>query len=255
MKKKNVTLIFLFIILIPFSGCNDKKNQKKKTSKIISVLFDLSETTNTKQIREKYLEDFKTILKSITFGDAIEAALITERSLSEMNLSVNYEFEKFNPGTDNSLIINSKRKVAASLLQTKKDSIIKVVDSLLFKPKRKIMWTEIIASLGVVERIFKTLPQQRKILIIFSDMIEESSFANFQQNQINEKWIDKFILKQKKANLLPDLKNVKVYVVGAQASSTKKYNGIKNFWIKYFNETGANLLPQNYGAALIRFNE
>ncbi len=218
-------------------------------------MFDLSETTNTKQIREKYLNDFKSILKSLTYGDAIEAALITEKSLSEMNLSVDYEFKQFNPGTDNTLMINAKRKIAASVLQTKKDSIIKVVDSLLFKPKRKIMRTEIIASLGVADRIFKTFSQNRKILIIFSDMIEESSYANFQRNQINKKWINSFILKQRKDNLLPDLKNVKVYVVGASASSTKKYNQIKNFWFKYFKASNAVLKPERYGAALINFNE
>ena len=252
---KNIILIVITVFLLSLLGCNGKNGPENQSNKIVCVLFDLSETTNTKQIREKYLEDFNSILKSLTYGDAIAAALITEKSLSEMDLSMNYEFEQFNPGTDNTMIINAKRKIAASLLQTKKDSIIKVVDTILLKPKRKIMWTEIIASLGVAERIFKTFPQDRKILIIFSDMIEESSFANFQRKQINKNWINSFILKQKKENFLPDLKNVKVYVVGAQASSTKKYNNIKKFWFSFFKETGAKLLPQNYGAALIRFRE
>jgi hypothetical protein len=44
-------------------------------------------------------------------------------------------------------------------------------------------------------------------------------------------------------------------VIGAKAPSREKYHTIQNFWLRYFKECGANLSKENYGSALLSFNE
>jgi hypothetical protein len=188
-------------------------------------------------------------------GDAIEAALITEKSLSELELSIECDFPVIESKADTELLEKAAKIRSDSMLNIKIDSLLIVADSVLFKPKRKILKTEILSSLQVAERVFKSFKQPRKILVIFSDMIEESSIANFARRVVSGSLADEIIKKQKENGTLPNLKSVKVYVVGAAHPDTKRYNQIRNFWLNYFEHNSAVLEKQNYGAALIRFDE
>jgi hypothetical protein len=188
-------------------------------------------------------------------GDALEAALITEKSLSELDFSINYEFPTVKSRTNTELFEKAAKTESDSILQVNRDSILLVVDSVLLKPKRKISKTEIMGSLQVAERVFKSFNQPSKVLVVFSDMIEDSKDYNFVLENLTKSRIKKIIDLEKQKNSLPDLKDVKVYVAGASHPDSKKYNQIKNFWFEYFKSTGAKLDSQNYGAALINFNE
>jgi len=248
------TSVILFCSFIFFTSCDSNKINEP-TNKVVCVLFDLSETTNTPEIRKTYLDKFKLILSKMNHGDAVEAALITEKSVSELNLSIEHSFPPFEPDTDNQLLISAKKRIADSLLQVQKDSLINVADSVLFNPPRKIMGTEILSSLQVAERVLSSFPQPKKVLVIFSDMIEESQTANFARDNLSDTQIKRIIEKLRQAGTLPVLKNVKIYVAGATHPDTDKYNRIRTFWSEFFRETGAIFENHNYGAALIRFEE
>ncbi|MBK6915003.1 MAG: hypothetical protein IPH11_15580 [Ignavibacteriales bacterium] len=245
----------LFILSLLFLFSCDGSDIPKNDSKVVCVLFDLSETTNTPAIRKNYLEKFKLILNSMNSGDAIEAALITEKSLSELDLSINCDFTKIIPFTDTDLAERIAKIQSDSIITLRKDSILAVADSILFKPNRKISKTEIIGSLQVAERVFKSFKQPRKILVVFSDMIEDSKDYNFEREILNSNRIRKIIDLEKQKHSLPDFNQVKVFVAGATHEDSRKYNQIKYFWFEYFKSCNANLEPQNYGAALINFNE
>jgi len=252
---KNRILIIITLVLLILPGCNNENKTENKSNKIVCVLFDLSETTNTPAIRKNYLEKFKLILSSMNSGDAIEAALITEKSLSELDLSIDCDFTEIKPFTDTDLAERIANIQTDSILNFRKDSILIVADSVLFSPKREIPNTEILGSLQVAERIVKSFKQSKKIVVIFSDMIEDSKDYNFERENLTKDRIKKIIDLEKQKNSLPDLKDVKVYVAGASHTNSKKYNQIKDFWFEYFKSTGAKLDSQNYGAALIRFDE
>ena len=251
---KAIKLILPFILFLLFFSCNGKETPEKP-NKIVCVLFDLSETTNTPEIRKTYLNRFKFVLDRMQVGDAIEAALITEKSVSELNLSIECEFPVIKNKIGTELFEKKYKVLADSILDMKKDSLLKVADSVLFKPKRKILNTEIISSLQVAERVFKSFPQPRKILVVFSDMIEDSKHYNFERENLSSQRINQIINREKKDNLLPNISGVKIYVAGATAKDSERYNNIKNFWFEYFKNCNANLESQNYGAALIKFDE
>lgn len=248
-------LILAVIFIFSFWGCDKNKTPENQTGKVVCVLFDLSETTNTPAIRKTYLGKFKMVLNRMNPGDVIEAALITEKSLSELELSIECVFPILKSKSNTELFEKKFKEQSDSILNIKIDSLLIVADSVLFKPKRKILNTEIMGSLQVAERIFKSFTQPRKILVIFSDMIEDSKYYNFERENFTGNRINKIITAQKEKNLLPDLKGVKIYVAGASHTNTEKYNRIKNFWFEYFKAAGADTESQNYGAALINFNE
>jgi len=254
-KMKNTIFIIITLVFLYLSGCNSNSEPEIKTDKIVCVLFDLSETTNTPLIRKNYLEKFKLILNSLNKGDAIIAALITEKSLSELDLSISCDFAEIKPFTDTDLAERIAKMQTESIIKVKKDSILIVADSVLLSTKRKITNTEILGSLQVAERIVKSYNQSKKIIVIFSDMIEDSRDYHFELENLNSKRIENIIALEKKKNTLPELKNVKVYVAGASHPDSQKYNQIKNFWLQYIKSTGGELDSQNYGAALINFNE
>lgn len=251
--KKKIGFILLCsgILLI---SCNSNKIDSGG-SKVVCVLFDLSETTNKPEIRNNYIEKFKVVLNKMHPGDAIEAALITEKSLAELDISINCEFPLIKPITDTDLAVSISKSISDSLLKIKRDSLILVADSILLKPKRKIPDTEIIASLQIAERIFKSFSQTRKILVVFSDMIEDSRYYSFNNENLSDERVKNIIRTEKASNRLPDLSNVKVYIAGASHQDIKKYNQIKDFWFEYFKSCNAKLAIENYGAALIKFDE
>lgn len=251
---KPIKLILPFILFLLFFSCNGRGTPEKQ-NKIVCVLFDLSETTNTPEIRKTYRDKFNMILHKINHGDVIEAALITEKSVSELNLSIEHSFPAFESSTDNVMLASAEKRKADLALQVQKDSLLKAVDSVLFNPPRKILSTEILSSLQVAERVLSSFPQKKKVIVIFSDMIEESGTANFVRDNLNDSQNKSIIEKLKQTGTLPDLKNVLIYVAGATHPNTEKYNRIRKFWAHFFKETGADLKPYNYGAALIRFDE
>jgi len=244
-------LLILFAILLSLLQCGKAPD----SSKVVCLLFDLSESTNRPEIRKAYVANAQTILKKMKPGDALLAALITEQSISELHFGLQYEFPKFKPSTDNLLIEKRERMLFERHMKMAKDSLQKVVDSLLMHQPRPIVRTEILSALQGVERVFKNYNQNRKILVIFSDMIEDSDLYNFTRERLNEKRILQIIDAEQNAGRIPDLRGVKVYVVGAMANKTKLFLQIRNFWIHYFEACGAQLENQNYGPTLIRFDE
>jgi hypothetical protein len=82
-------------------------------------------------------------------------------------------------------------------------------------------------------------------LLILSDMIEESSAANFMRSAPSREQTERSISLQRERKLLPDLTGVLVHVVGASGRDTAHMAGIREFWQVYFTTSGATL--QSYG--------
>ena len=205
-------------------------------SKTVFVLFDLSDSTKNSNIRKTYLEDFeKKILKdNINAGDVIAADIIAESSAAGSTLLVNQEFEGF-------LYSNHMKELKA------KKEILAKVKTLLNKPQ-KVQRTDILSSLHIAERIFNTYNKKRNILVIMSDMIEDSKSYNFEKELLTEKRIAEIIVKEKKAKRLPNLTNVEVYAIrNATNQSPTLTADIESFWMQYFKECGARIDKAHYG--------
>jgi len=113
---------------------------------------------------------------------------------------------------------------------------------------QKVQRTDILSSLHIAERIFKTYNKERNILVIMSDMIEDSKSYNFEKERLTEKRIAEIIAKEKKAKRMPNLTNVDVYAIrNATNLSPEIVAGIESFWLQYFKECGARIDKAHYG--------
>ena len=116
------------------------------------------------------------------------------------------------------------------------------------------MKTEIISALHVAERVCKSFSLPRKILVIMSDLIEDSELYNFAREELSDKRTEEIIRREREAHRLPDLTNVRVYVAGALAK-TERYYKVRSFWINYMQAYGGAMSKEKYGAALVSFEE
>lgn len=225
--------ISLFMILCLLPGTLETANIFEPP-KTVFVLFDVSGSTKNKCIRERYLEDFKLILDKMKPGDVIVADRIAEFSGAGSTLPIKHEYKKWWLRNDLIEKVENKKCLVGA-------------EKMLNDPKM-VEYTDILSSLHIAERVFKGYRRQRNILVIMSDMIEDSRRYNFEKERLDNERIAEIIAAEKKAGRLPDLTNVKVFAVkNATSQSSDKYIGIKHFWMEYFKECGASLDNVNYG--------
>ncbi|MDD5052364.1 MAG: hypothetical protein PHO27_06505 [Sulfuricurvum sp.] len=125
------------------------------------------------------------------------------------------------------------------ITETMKDSNSSIEQSEILKTLKDIADTKVQKSKA-----------QEKIIILVSDMVENSSMTSFYQNN-NLKVINPSIelSKTKAAGLLSDFDGAKVYVVGAglvmnshTSRSIASIKELKEFWTKYFATSNATLV-------------
>jgi hypothetical protein len=253
----------ILLITINFISCDKSRpKEKRHTNKTVVVLCDLSEST--RDLRDVYVHSFKKVLSSVGHGDVIVAAKITGASIAEPGIPIKEAFPEFVPRdkmgnpTDNPILVKNAKKEADERLEAKKEELIRIANDFLSArgdSHKRILHTDIMSSLHVAERVFKNYRRDKFILVMLSDMIEDSSEYNFEKENLNDKRIEEIIRREKEKNKIPDLKGVKVYIVAAGAGGSKKFFTIQNFWLRYLKECGANLSKENYGSALLSFNE
>ena len=109
-------------------------------------------------------------------------------------------------------------------------------------------------SLVLAEKIFAG-DRRRRVLILLSDMLEDSEEYNFERIHVTEEFARQVIEDNRRPGQLPDLGGATVYVAGASARSASKVHEVQRFWLEYSKAANARLIPQNYGPALTNFNE
>ena len=221
-----------------------KFGKDKKQPRVMAVFVDMSGSTN-KARRTLYRNAFEKIYQNLQQGDRIIVGTITGRSYIDFKPVVDADIPK------QSLWVN-RISYEQNLAKTKKD-IQTEVEKLLSR-RRGTPRTEIINSLNIADKIFHNEKRQ-KILIILSDMVQDSKEYNFERVKVTNQYTSQIIRKRQKQNLIPKLNSVKVYVAGASASDPKKFRSIEKFWNRYFVACGADFSLHRYGHSLLEFEK
>jgi hypothetical protein len=221
-----------------------KFGKEKKKPRIIAVFVDMSGSTN-KARQTVYRNAFDKIYENLQQGDRIIVGTITGRSYIDFKPAVDAEIPK------QSIWVN-RIAFEQNLVKTRKD-VQTQVEKLLAQ-KRGTPHTEIINSLNIADKIFHNEKRQ-KILIILSDMIQDSKEYNFDRVNVTDDYITRIIRDRQKQNLIPKLDDVKVYVAGASAGDTKKFRSIEKFWNRYFDACDADFSLHRYGHSLLEFEK
>lgn len=221
-----------------------KSGNDKETPRVIVILVDMSGSANRAR-STVYREAFEKIYQSLSQGDRVMVGTITSRSYIDFKPAVDAEIPKIT-------IWVNRIQFERNLTETR-EKIRREVDRLLSR-KRGTKRTEILNALNIADTIFHNEKRQ-KILVILSDMIQDSKEYNFTRVKITDNYIDKLIRYRRKHNLIPNLTDVKVYVAGASGADSNKFRSVENFWARYFAESGADFSRHRYGHSLISFEK
>jgi hypothetical protein len=251
MKQRQPKLLGLIIIgalllwnqLIWSVDAFGKPENSPENPRLIIIFVDMSDSANQAR-RTVCKEAFEKIYQNLRQGDRVVVGTITSRSYIEFKPTVDEEIPK-KTIWDNRLQFERK-------LSSTKERIRKGTNKLLSR-ERGTMLTEILDSLNIADIIFHDEKERQKILVILSDMIEDSKEYNFDKDKITEDYISNVIGHRQKNNLMPNLTGVKLYVAGASAADSKKFRAVQTFWTRYLTKTGADFSPHRYGHSLINF--
>ncbi len=251
MKRRQLKLLGLIIIgalllcnpLARSAETGEKPEGSAKLPRLLVIFVDMSGSAD--QIRRTVCKEaFEKIYKTLRQGDRVVVGTITSHSYIDFKATVDEEIP-IKTVWDNRLQFERK-------LTNSKEKIRREVNKLLSQ-KQGTLLTEILDSLNIADSIFHDEKERQKILVILSDMIEESKEYNFDKNKLTDEYINKVIASRQKNNLMPNLTGVKVYVAGASAADSDKFRAVQTFWTRYFAETGADFSPYRYGHSLINF--
>ena len=222
----------------------------EKPPKTEFVLFDLSGSTSAPEVRAGYVADFEKLLANLYGGDRLVVDRITSNPLAQSTFPVNETFKGMNPWVENQLVWRTQSK-------GRQERITRTVRKMVMDPKQRSNKTSIMDALELAQRVFATYPNERRVLVIFSDMVEESSYYNFTKENLTASRIQAIIEAEKKEHRLPRLEGARVYVIGAgvgfySSMPPETVRNIQNFWLTYFKVCGANLPVETYGSALIQ---
>ena len=220
-----------------------KSGNSGKSPRAIVVFVDMSGSTNKARLT-LYKEAFEKVYQNLGQGDRIVVGTITGRSYIDFKATVDEEIPI-------KTIWVNRLQFENNLTKTK-NKIRKEVNRLL-SCKEGTSRTEILNSLNIADTIFHNEQKRHKILVVLSDMIQDSLEYNFAKDEMSIHYIDKIIRFRQNNNLIPKLTGVKVYVAGASAADSGKFRSIQNFWTGYFNKSGADFSPHRYGHSLINF--
>ncbi|MGH2437760.1 MAG: hypothetical protein ACRDFA_12320 [bacterium] len=227
------------------AGCGGKSTPARVTV----VLFDLTATTNSGTIRQQYLKDFSKVLNE-SAGGVITADIIDDNPLAHSSFLINETFDAYQPLKENKLDYDRRT------LQ-KRQAVLKEAEAVVRRRTSKRLGTNVLDALQAAERVFATYDDHAKLLVIFSDMIEQSKRYNFASESLTAARVGQIIARERSAGRLPELTGVEVCVVGAGATtsgslSTERLTAIRDFWLKYFEAAGASLPKQRYGSSLLK---
>jgi hypothetical protein len=248
-RSRQAFLAFLLISLFLLAGAMNRRaeaawerwNNGEKPRAII-VFVDMSGSTNLARATV-YRECFEKIYENLRQGDRIVIGMITGRSFIDFKPVVDVEIPKKSVWLNR---IQFERGVTET-----KEKIRREVGRLLSQ-ENGTPRTEILNSLNIAETIFHKEKRQ-KILVLLSDMIQDSREYDFSSTKITNDYINKVIKYRLTKNLIPDLAGVKIYVAGASGSDSHKYRSIEKFWARYFKKARADYSHHRYGHTLLSF--
>ncbi|MBN1892882.1 hypothetical protein JW906_00225 [bacterium] len=234
--------------------CSKQAPQPKSQGKVVCLLCDLSESTNKPEIRKSYQDYIRMVLDGTRENDVLLASPITEKSIAERYI-LRHAFPDFSTDTDNPLYQQAQRKKFDLRMQAEKDSLFGVITGTLFDPSLKIVKTDITSSLSAAQAVFESFAEKKRVLVILSDMIEDSESYDFEKENLTDARIREIIRVETEKGRLPSLAGVHVHVAGAAAEDKEHFFKVRKFWMEYFKACKATLLNANYGTGLITFTE
>ncbi len=266
MKTTSLYLLVLSLSALIFEGCETGTQQRLNCICLIDYSGSLPEKT-----LERYVEIISSeIFKQLNEKDRLIVLPIDEGAKTEAVKLVYEDFadrrftfpsDGYAHAKDSSLkrinrYVDSTAPKIASQLKSQKELRKKFtyftdIFSAFEQAKILLEQDEEDSFLRSIGRFLtgKKRLQFTNIIVVFSDMIQESSECSFAEpDGFSPEDIQRIIDGLKTHNRIPSLLHCKVFVNGRTGKSNSQVENIQNFWIRYFKETQAELSAYDYDA-------
>ena len=240
--------------------------KKKQPSAIIAVaLFDTSGSASG--MRDSYISAFeKSIAGRLAGGCGDPRSALPRESRAAHGVA--YVISQNSQATaytrKEASFTASKGWLGSSMDED--DRRRKARDSFLTEVKEMVSkssadkYTDIMSAMYLAGKEFTGHKDYKhKLLIVFSDMVEQTRYHDFATEQLTAARISQIIEREKNSHRLPALRGVRVWVAGAGAKreggmDTQRIQQIQDFWLAYFKAAGADVDESRYAPTLINFD-
>jgi len=249
MSNKHHLFIFAIIIVLVVNllvlSCGHQE-----TGVQVIALLDFSGSLTDAEFGE-YIKMLRLgLVQNLTINDAITLVPIDQAAETKFQVIAHRDMQDFEKEIKSK--IGRYKKLKSSEIKRKAFSALK--DTLFQAPiqkrrnERKLFRseTDILGAISEALPYWKNADARPRVLFIFSDMVQESPDLNLKKMH-SEKEIDPSLTVLKEKKLVPELQNVSVFVCGATSKHISEYRLFRQFWEKYFSNTGAQLYAYGYG--------
>ena len=223
-------------------------------STAVVVFVDFSDSVGGMDRTAFKRELDKLVLPWLEPGDSFLVAPINDKTLTQFRPLVEAELParpQFNGWMNNVMKFNRESKATDAKLTEVKQMLRTQTTEALNKASQA-RYTDIFSSLLMAEKLFSA-ESRRKVLILMSDMIEDSPPYAFDRMTWSPQTTGKILKELQARSAIADLRGVCVYVSGVNAPTAEMASHIARFWEAYFWKAGADLHPSRYAHVLLHW--
>lgn len=256
---RSIVIVILFAVGVATFGCGDRDKPRRTpgahvdtAARFIAVLVDRS--ASARRDTTLYAESLHHILAAAQEGDRVLIAPITATSGTDFGSRIDYAlpspFRKQGIMEEPVQYRREHRTHGEQVLATRNRA---EAETRAFLEEGS--WsgrTTILESVYVLAPVFQ-LESRRKVLVILSDMVEESDLGDFRDTDPTAESTRRVIKAARSTGIMPDLSGVSVYVAGAIASPPPRAAALERFWQAYFEAAGATMVRGRYQRVLASF--
>ncbi|MFI5251135.1 MAG: hypothetical protein ACHQQQ_01780 [Bacteroidota bacterium] len=263
-----IIICYLGVLLIGFSilniGCQTKIDRRLNCICLIDYSGSLSDET-----LQRYIHIISSdVLSNLNIKDRLIVLPIDEGAKTEAVKLVYEDFseKKYSKTSDGfTHASDSTMKRFHDYLEQLKPQLMIQLDSQKVVRSKFTYFTDIMAALEQSEGLLETNEEDNfttifnrfitgrnklvseNVIILFSDMIHESSEYNFNKpNGCDSKEASSIINNLVQNKRMPNLKGSKIFVDGRTGHSNRMVENIRSFWSKYFKESHADLIAYDF---------
>jgi hypothetical protein len=169
---------------------------------VICVLFDLSQSAQ--DVRAGYQADFNKLVDGLAGGELVLGAGITANSLATGRFEIEQEMPKYSPFADSKLTFGKKLLSARTAMKQASRRLLEAPAT---------MDTDLLGGMELAEKAFGStaaISAKVRSLVLFSDMVEESSRYNFRKEPVTSARVTAILEAERRGERLPSLKGVQV---------------------------------------------
>lgn len=229
-------------------GCGRSSDPAYST--VVVTVFDVSASTSMAAIKKRYLADFQTIVNGLDGSAFLSGYPITGNTAATSMARIGQPFPAYSPWQDN------KDQYAAKLAQARISAVQQA--GALLADVQTAPATDLLNAFHDAANVFngeayRSAPTKR--LVIFSDMLQQADKDDFLSEDLTAQKTRQIITDQRAAGQLPSLKGVRAWAAGATADpkgriGSAKIAQIRQFWISFFHDCGAELTTERYETTL-----